>query len=336
MKPDSQNNIDKFRARWIVQGFRQRPGLDFDKTHASVSNIVTIRLICAIACELDLDLYQVDVVAAYLLGEIEKDIDLYIQTPDGYALEPDFAALLQSGLYGTKQGGRRWQVKRTKILASLGLEASAADPSLYVKFEHDKFILVSTVVDDFLMTGSPKKYLDEFKAKLFATIDMTGGEHAKWFLNMSIARDRSQGLLKFDQAQYAETVLARFNMSRCKSASTPAQHGVVLSKLMCPVTKEEKEEARKLPYMSIIGSLLYFRITRPDILQAVSKLASFSSCHGIAHWKAAKYILRYIKGTPNHGLLYTKSGKSKDKWQLTMFVDSDYATDIDTRRSRAG
>ena len=89
--------------------------------------------------------------------------------------------------------------------------------------------------------------------------------------------------------------------------------------------------------MSLIGSLLYFRITRPGILQAISKLAAFSSCHGIAHWKAAKHVLRYLKGTPNYGLLYSRSGKTiKEAWLLTMFVDSDYATDLDTRRSRAG
>ena len=63
VKPDMNNNIDKFKARWIVQGFRQRRGLDYLKTFASVCNIVTIRLLCYIACELDLLLLQCDVTA---------------------------------------------------------------------------------------------------------------------------------------------------------------------------------------------------------------------------------------------------------------------------------
>ena len=106
---------------------------------------------------------------------------------------------------------------------------------------------------------------------------------------------------------------------------------------MGPVTELEKLAAAALPYQSILGKLLYFRITRPDILQIVSKLAAFSSCWGTAHWKAAKYVLRYIKGTINHGLIFKRSGKTiQDKWVLQMYVDSDYATDVDTRKSRAG
>ena len=72
-------------------------------------------------------------------------------------------------------------------------------------------------------------------------------------------------------------------------------------------------------------------------MQAVSKLGSFASNWGLAHWKAAKYVLRYLQGTKRHGLLYKSSGKTlADEWVLTMYVDSDYATDTDTRRSRAG
>ena len=92
-----------------------------------------------------------------------------------------------------------------------------------------------------------------------------------------------------------------------------------------------------VPYQSILGKLLYFRITRPDIMQIVSKLASYASCWGMAHWKAAKYVLRYLKGTKEFGLLFRSAGKSiTEPWDLEMYVDSDYATDVDTRRSRAG
>ena len=338
VKPDKDNNIDKFKARWIVQGFRQRRGLDYLKTFASVSNIVTIRLICYIACELDLPLLQCDVTAAYLLGQIEKGVTLYIQTPDGWALDPGIAALLQSGLYGCRQGGNRWAAKRTSTLRSLEAYPSPADPSLYIKTgDNNSFVLVSTVVDDFLMTGQPESYLQSFKSALFQKLAMTGGDEAQWFINLTITRDRTRRLLMLDQSKYADTVLHDFDMSECRDARTPAPEGQVLSKSMCPVTEIEKAKAAMVPYQSILGKLLYFRITRPDIMQIVSKLASYASCWGIAHWKAAKYVLRYIKGTKHFGLLFKSAGKSlNEPWDLEMYVDSDYATDVDTRRSRAG
>ena len=55
------------------------------------------------------------------------------------------------------------------------------------------------------------------------------------------------------------------------------------------------------------------------------------------HWAAIKDILRYLKGSRNRGLLYSASGLTiEDEWKLTLWVDSDYATCPDTRRSRAG
>ena len=338
VKPDKHNCVEKFKARWIVQGFRQRKGLDYLKTFASVSNIVTIRLICYFVCEFNLDLIQCDVRAAYLLGKIESGVELYIQTPTGYALHPDLAALLRSGLYGCRQGGNRWAAKRTDTLRDLGAHPSPADPSLYIKTDgRGAIVLVCTVVDDFLMTGKPASYLAQFKTALFSKFEMTGGSEADWFINIGITRDREQGLLKLDQSRYVEQVLHTFGMSNCRSAQTPAVQGQVLTKAMCPVTDTEKLAAAVLPYQSILGKLLYFRITRPDILQIVSKLASFSSCWGVQHWKAAKYVLRYLKGTKQYGLIFKSCGKSdSEPWLLQMYVDSDYATDVDTRKSRAG
>ena len=299
---------------------------------------MTIRLICYIACELDLELLQCDVRAAYLLGKIEDGVELYIQTPDGYALSEDITAILRSGLYGCKQGGNRWAVKRTNTLRDLGAYPSPADPSLYIKTNgKGSIIFTCTVVDDFLITGTPASYVTQFKNTLFSRFEMTGGKAADWFINLNITRNRKRGMLKLDQSRYTEQVLHAFGMSNCKRVRTPAPQGQVLTKAMCPVTTIEKAAAAAVPYQSILGKLLYFRITRPDILQIVSKLASFSSCWGIPHWKAAKYVLRYLAGTINHGLVFKSSGKTlSDKWKLQMYVDSDYATDPDTRKSRAG
>ena len=79
------------------------------------------------------------------------------------------------------------------------------------------------------------------------------------------------------------------------------------------------------------------RLTRPDCMVAISILAKFMKNPAQQHWTAIKDILRYLKGSRNRGLLYTSSGLTLDQeWTLTLWVDSDYATCPDTRRSRAG
>ena len=87
------------------------------------------------------------------------------------------------------------------------------------------------------------------------------------------------------------------------------------------------------PYAAGLGCLL----TRPDCLVAISILVRFMQYPTKSHWQAVKGVFRYLKGTINRGLLYTKTIKDiSGPWILTLWVDSDYATDIDTRRSRAG
>ena len=104
---------------------------------------------------------------------------------------------------------------------------------------------------------------------------------------------------------------------------------------MGPVKPKDYNET--FPYAAALGSLLYLRLTRPDCLVAISILARFMQNPNKSHWIAAKCVFRYIKGTKNRGLLYTKTIKNiSGPWKLTVWVDSDYATDIDTRRSRAG
>ena len=85
------------------------------------------------------------------------------------------------------------------------------------------------------------------------------------------------------------------------------------------------------PYSSALGSLLYVRLTRPDILVALSILARFMKDPRQQHWAAIKDLFRYLKGTRNRGLLYQSSGLSLDDvWTLTLYVDSDYVTNPDT------
>ena len=74
-------------------------------------------------------------------------------------------------------------------------------------------------------------------------------------------------------------------------------------------------------YKSIVGSLMYFTATRPNIMHAVSLISRFMEKPKDAHWQAAKRILRYVKGTRRFGILYTASECS----DLVGYTDSDWA-----------
>ncbi|KAG8499820.1 hypothetical protein CXB51_006167 [Gossypium anomalum] len=84
--------------------------------------------------------------------------------------------------------------------------------------------------------------------------------------------------------------------------------------------------------LCLIGCLLYLTAMRPDIMFAVSLLSRFMHCCNVLHFQAAKRVLRYIKGTLNHGLLFSKAEKLK----LTGYTDSDCAGSKDDMKSTSG
>ena len=82
-----------------------------------------------------------------------------------------------------------------------------------------------------------------------------------------------------------------------------------------------------------MGSLLYLSIaTRPDITYAVSNVAKFCAKSTKQHWVAVKHIFRYLKGTQQYGLLYSKS----DSNHCIGFSDADWGGDLDDRKSTSG
>ncbi|GJS86383.1 zinc finger, CCHC-type containing protein [Tanacetum coccineum] len=82
MKVDG--SIDKYKARLVIQGFRQKEGIDFFDTYAPVARISTIRLLLALAAIHDLVIHQMDVKTAFLNGDLDEEI--YMKQPEGFVM----------------------------------------------------------------------------------------------------------------------------------------------------------------------------------------------------------------------------------------------------------
>jgi hypothetical protein len=81
-----------------------------------------------------------------------------------------------------------------------------------------------------------------------------------------------------------------------------------------------------------VGSLLFLtRCTRPDIAYAVHYLSRLFACYGKIHYNTAKKVLQYLQGTKEYGILYKKTVDEQS--QLLGFVDADYGSDRETRKS---
>ncbi|GJS02584.1 retrovirus-related pol polyprotein from transposon TNT 1-94 [Tanacetum coccineum] len=88
-------------------------------------------------------------------------------------------------------------------------------------------------------------------------------------------------------------------------------------------------EVISTPSRSIVGSLQYLAITRPDVSFAVNKLSQFMHAPTQLHLQALKRVLRYLKGTIHHGLFLNR----KSAITLTAFSDSNWGGIKDNGRS---
>ncbi|CAL1360023.1 unnamed protein product [Linum trigynum] len=156
---------------------------------------------------------------------------------------------------------------------------------------------------------------------------------AQKILGMEIYRDRSKKKLFLSQKSYIQKILSRFGMSSAKPLNTPSASNVHLSSAYAPQSEAEKEYMSRVPYASAVGSLMYAMVcTRPDLAHAVSVVSRFMIQPGKKHWQAVKRIFRYLKGTSDVGISFG----SDTECLVSGYSDSDYAGDVDTRRSMTG
>ncbi|KAG6401917.1 hypothetical protein SASPL_138785 [Salvia splendens] len=83
---------------------------------------------------------------------------------------------------------------------------------------------------------------------------------------------------------------------------------------------------------SLVGSMRYLTCSRPDILYATGLVSRYMENPTTSHFKAAKRILRYLRGTIDYGLVYSHT----NDYKLVGYSNSDWAGDNDDRKSTSG
>jgi len=92
----------------------------------------------------------------------------------------------------------------------------------------------------------------------------------------------------------------------------------------------------RVPYASAVGSLIYAMVcTRPNLAYAVSTVSRFMSNLRKQHWKAVKWVLRYLRGITRLGLVFQRLETGKPRL-LQGYININYVGDLDQRRSTTG
>lgn len=175
----------------MEKGFSQQPGVDFHETFAPAARIDTIRALVALAAQKKWRIHQLDVKSAFLNGELEEEIYIYIQQPQGFVKqgEEEKVRKLKKALYGLKQAPRAWYNHIDKYFIGSGFRRSPNEPTLYIKTTNSGTLIVSMYVDGLIYTGNNESLLQEFKEDMMKTFEMTDLRLMHYFLGLEINQE---------------------------------------------------------------------------------------------------------------------------------------------------
>ena len=236
LKRDVNGKIVRFKARWVVKGYLQQYGVDFDQTFASVVKPMAFRLLFALAAHHDLDIEQLDRVTAFLNGLIDQLI--YVHMPKGY----DTAGMvcrLNKALYGLEQSPRLWYERLSAFLLSkLGLEKLHADHSIFVTPQGIKGPIDTSFVDDLNIIG-PKgsPMITEVKKQLKLPFKMVDMGPISYYLGLKVERDRVNKTIKLSQPAYIEKYWKDSICKPQRKQTLPCEKAVSSSMNLRPPTR---------------------------------------------------------------------------------------------------
>jgi hypothetical protein len=256
--------------------------------------------------------------------------DIYMKFPPGYVPATSGTGLkLIRSLYGLKQSPRVWWKLISSYLATIGFTRLEADWGLYYRKTDNTYLLL--YVDDVLIASRTGKAIDSVREALTAQWKWSDIGEAGYILGLKIDRHRPARTLRLSQSAYLERMLEKFGMQHARPVSTPLED----ARLHKQDDSIPVDNARRSLYQSIVGSLMWCAMSaRPDMAFTVGYLSRFNSNPSEQHLQAAKRALAYIRKTTE--LVLTLGGTGSGKGRLIGYCDSDYAGDLETRRSTTG
>ena len=148
-KHDADGKIQKHKARFVVKGYKQKAGVDYQEVFAPVARLETIRLVLALAAQNNWIVHQMDVKSAFLNGVLKEEV--YIDQPPGFIKkgEENKVCRLKKSLYGLKQAPRAWYSRINGYFLKNGFQKCPFEHTLYVKEGvNNSVLVVSLYVDD--------------------------------------------------------------------------------------------------------------------------------------------------------------------------------------------
>ena len=193
IKRGPANDILRYKARWVVRGFEQREGIDYNESFASVVKPMGYKAIFAIASANDWETHQIDVKKTFFYKWVDEEI--YVEQLTGPDDGSTRVCKLKKALYGLKQSSRIGYETITNFFKSHEFVPVNADLIVFVK----EGVIVAIYVDDLIITGSSFSEIQRVKKLLSDEFSIVDLGPINYYLGMTITRDRVNRILRLGQ-----------------------------------------------------------------------------------------------------------------------------------------
>nr|GEU50888.1 hypothetical protein [Tanacetum cinerariifolium] len=227
------------------------------------------------------------------------------------------------------------QFKMQKVWVLVDLPKDVKSAFLYGTIEEEMYVCQplgfkdtdypdKVYVDDIIFRSTNKYLCKAFEKLMKDKFQMSSMGELTFFLGLQVKQKQDRIFISKDK--YVAEILRKFGLTDGKLASTPIDTEKPLLK------DPDGEDVDVHTYRSMIGSLMYLTLSRPDIMFFVCACARFQVTPKASHLLVVKRIFRYLKGKPHLGLWFPKDSP----FNLVAYSNSDYARVGLDRKSTTG
>lgn len=312
-KFDSQGNFDKRKARAATRGDQENK-INILRTDSPTVVPGSLNVLLSIASQNKDSLIEgYDVIAAFLGTPMRVGKRIYVRFDPRVTryivnLYPEFnkyvnkttgilICLLLKYVYGLAEASREFNLRLDRVLKAIGFVPTEADVCVYQKNTRWGVHNICIHVDDIFSNSPSKEARDDFEKELSKHMEIKSKYDKISYLGMTI--HKSDKGITVSQEGYLEKLLKKFNVDNSgKRVSTPCTMTLIQN-------KESKPLDNSSPYIGLVMSLMYLaRFTRPDILFAVTYLATKCQNPTEDDYAQGIRILKYLAHNPQSALLY--------------------------------
>ena len=273
----------------------------------------------------------IDVSRAYFYAPSRRPV--FVKLPDEDA-EPGMCGRLNVSMYGTRDAAANWEEKYSQHLIDNGFERGASSPCVF----YNPARKVRCVVhgDDFTFLGCDdqldfctKMMTSEYDVKIRGRMGPDAKDDKSITILNRCVEWKTDGIHYEADPRHAEILIRELKLEGTKPVVSPGIKSA-------PVPDDQNphlgpEQSTK--FRQLIARCNFIAQDRPDVQNSVKKIARGMANPRKVDWEKLVRLGKYLLGKPRYVVVFKRQ---KDTHAINSFGDSDFAGEVETRKSTSG